>query len=138
VLTAGIRAAHQFITFATATPLQHGAAAALGAPPSCYQELLRDYRRKRDLLADGLARIGFLVFPPAGTYFVMADHTPFGFGDDLSFCRHLVQHVGVAAIPPSSFYANPANGRQLVRFAFCKTDETLREGLRRLAVLSKS
>lgn len=131
-LTAGIRAAHQFLTFATATPLQHGAIAALRAPDSYYQQLLADYRQKRDLLVDGLMELEFKVFPPDGTYFVLVDHTPFGFQNDVAFCRHLVEHVGVAAIPTSVFYHDPEDGRSLVRFAFCKTQETLRQALERM------
>jgi L-glutamine---4-(methylsulfanyl)-2-oxobutanoate aminotransferase len=131
-LTAGIRAAHQFLTFATATPLQHGAIAALRAPDVYYTTFLADYRAKRDMLVDGLARMGFVVYPPDGTYFVIVDHTPFGFDSDVAFCRHLIEHVGVAAIPTSVFYHNPQDGRRLVRFAFCKTEQTLREGLHRL------
>ncbi|MHC4992374.1 MAG: aminotransferase class I/II-fold pyridoxal phosphate-dependent enzyme, partial [Planctomycetota bacterium] len=93
-------------------------------------------RHRRDLLVDGLARIGFDVFPPQGTYFVLADHRRFGFDDDVSFCRHLVTEVGVAAIPPSAFYHDPADGRALVRFAFCKDEAMLREAVKRLARLA--
>jgi len=134
-LTAGVRAAHQFITFAVATPLQHGAAAALRAPATYYRQYVEDYRRRRDLLVEGLAGIGFEVYPPQGTYFVLADHTAFGLPDDMAFCRHLIERAGVAAIPPSAFYHDPADGRRLVRFAFCKDEQTLREALERLAVL---
>jgi aspartate/methionine/tyrosine aminotransferase len=136
-LTKAVRAAHQFLTFATATPLQHGAIAALRAPDSYFRAFVADYRAKRDLLLDGLARIGFITFPPDGTYFVMVDHTPFGFENDVTFCRHLIEYVGVAAIPTSVFYHNPADGRALVRFAFCKTEETLREGLSRMGAKLK-
>ncbi len=132
-LTAGVRSAHQFLTFATATPLQHGAVAALRADQSYYTEFVEQYRHWRDLLVDGLARIGFEVYRPAGTYFVLADHTAFGFENDVEFCRHLVKVVGVAAIPPSAFYHDPADGRKLVRFAFCKDEATLREALHRMA-----
>jgi aspartate/methionine/tyrosine aminotransferase len=134
-LSEGVRSAHQFITFATATPLQHGAAAALRAPASYYRQYVQDYRRRRDLLVEGLAGIGFEVYPPQGTYFVLADHTAFGFADDSAFCRHLIERAGVAAIPPSAFYHDPADGRRLVRFAFCKDEQTLREALGRLAAL---
>ena len=134
-LTEGVRAAHQFITFATATPLQHGAVAALRAPESYYEQFVAEYRARRDLLVDGLAGIGFEVYPPQGTYFVLADHTRFGFEDDVSFCRHLTSEVGVAAIPPSAFYHDPADGRRLVRFAFCKDLDTLRQALDRLGQL---
>jgi len=136
-LTAAVRAAHQFITFATATPLQYGAAAALGAGPDYYASLVSDYRTRRDYLSGELARIGFGVRKPAGTYFVCADFTAFGFEDDVAFCRHLVEDVGVAAIPPSAFYDHKEHARGYARFAFCKREETLREAVVRLEKLRR-
>jgi N-succinyldiaminopimelate aminotransferase len=135
-LTAAIRAAHQFITFATATPLQHAAAAALAIGREYYDGLASFYRRKRDDLVAGLSRLGFVVQPPAGTYYVCADFRPFGFDDDVAFCRHLIENVGVAAIPPSAFYENTRYGKTWARFAFCKKEETLKEAIRRLNTLS--
>ncbi|HSP93242.1 MAG TPA: methionine aminotransferase [Thermoanaerobaculia bacterium] len=134
-LTAAVRAAHQFITFATATPLQHAAAAALSIGPDYYRGLAASYRRKRDYLVAELSRIGFRADPPAGTYYVCADFRPLGFDDDVSFCRHLIEEIGVAAIPPSVFYENTQHGKTYARFAFCKKDETLREAVRRLSAL---
>jgi len=134
-LTSGVRAAHQFLTFATATPLQHAAVAALDAPASYYGELAASYRRKRDVLSEGLAEIGFEVFRPQGTYFLMADHSRFGLGDDVSFVNHLISNAGVAAIPPGAFYHDRLEARNLVRFAFCKDEETLKEALVRLQCL---
>lgn len=131
-LIAGVRAAHQFVTFATATPFQHAALAALNAPTSYYDDFVAKYRQRRDLLADALAEIGFGVRPPAGTYFILADHSRFGFEDDIAFCRHLVQEIGVAAIPPTAFYQHTEHGRSLVRFAFCKTEPTLRKAIDRM------
>ncbi len=136
-LTSAVRAAHQFLTFATATPLQHAAAAALAAPPEYYTELLAAYRGRRELLVAGLESAGFGVYPPQGTYFVLADHTPFGFPDDVAFARHLTTEVGVAAIPPSVFYPDPADGRKLVRFAFCKDEGTLSDAVGRLRALRR-
>ncbi len=136
-LTAGVRAAHQFITFATATPLQHGAAAALQVDDSYYQEFVETYTRRRNILADGLSEIGFEVYLPQGTYFVLADHTRFGFEDDVKFCEHLIKEVGVAAIPPSAFYSNPSDGKNLVRFAFCKDEQTLIDALKRMSALRR-
>lgn len=136
-LIAGVRAAQQFIIFDVATPLQHGAAAALRADAGFYTELVADYRRKRDLLAEGLDRVGFTVYLPEGTYFILADHTAFGFDDDRAFARHLTTEVGVAVIPPSAFYHDPADGATMTRFAFCKDDETLREALVRLQALRR-
>lgn len=134
-LTAGVRAAHQFLTYATATPLQHGAAAALDAGPEYYRQLATDYRRKRDLLAEGLDSVGFEVYLPQGTYFIMCDHRGFGYPDDRSFARFLTSEIGVAAIPPSAFYSTPGGGEALIRFAFCKGDDTLRAAVDRLRKL---
>ena len=134
-LIAGLRSAHQFLTFTTPTPVQHGAAAALTAPESFYEEMRSGYREKRDLLGKGLEEIGFEVFIPQGTYFLMARHSGFGLGDDRAFSRHLVEHARVAAIPPSVFYATPGEGAELVRFAFCKDEETLSEALDRMRAL---
>eukprot|EP00270_Netrium_digitus_P016102 TRINITY_DN5729_c0_g1_i1.p1 TRINITY_DN5729_c0_g1~~TRINITY_DN5729_c0_g1_i1.p1 ORF type:complete len:203 (+),score=51.55 TRINITY_DN5729_c0_g1_i1:40-609(+) len=128
-LTHGVRQAHQFLTFSVATPLQWGAVAALRAPEEYYTELRQRYERRREILVKGLKEAGFRVFPPQGTYFVMADHTPFGYGTDIKFCHHLVEKVGVAAIPPSSFYSTEGEGKDLVRFAFCKDEETLRKAM---------
>lgn len=137
-LSAAVRAAHQFITFATATPLQHAAACALAAGPEYYDALTAAYRARRDYLVGELDRIGFTVRPPAGTYFLCADFRRFGFEDDVAFCRHLIENVGVAAIPPSAFYDSPANGLGYVRFAFCKERRTLEAAVERLSSLSIS
>lgn len=127
-----LASAHQFATFAVATPFQHAMAQALRAPASYFDELLLAYRERRALLVDGLRAAGFGVLAPEGTYFAVADIRPLGWDDDIAFCRHLVESVGVAAIPPSVFYAHPEHGRHLVRFAFCKKHATLEEGVARL------
>ncbi len=134
-LTQGLRAAHQFVTFTTPTPVQHGAVAALGAPDDFYIRLRRGYERKRDLLASGLTSVGFEVYLPRGTYFLMAGHRRFGFGDDRAFTRHLAEKTRVVAIPPSVFYSNPAYGKDLVRFAFCKDEQILSEAVDRLSAI---
>jgi N-succinyldiaminopimelate aminotransferase len=130
-LAAAVRAVHQFVTFAVATPLQHAAAAALAAPDEYFARLRSDYRARRDRICSGLAEVGFAVRPPEGTYFALADIRPLGYDDDETFCRTLVERVGVAAIPVSAFAAG-RRLRHLVRFAFCKDDATIDEGLRRL------
>jgi len=85
-----------------------------------------------------LSRIGFFVRPPAGAYFAAADFRAFGFDDDRAFVRHLIEQVGVAAIPPSVFYADPDRRRPWVRFAFCKKMETLEKAVERLWRLRES
>jgi aspartate/methionine/tyrosine aminotransferase len=134
-LTAGIRAAHQFLTFTVPNAMQYGSAAALRIGDSYYSELTAMYRSKRDRLVSGLRRIGLEVYEPQGTYFVLADHRPFGFADDVSFVQHLITQIGVAAIPPSAFYTNSDEGSRLVRFAFCKNDEIIDEALEKLSAM---
>src|SRR6266508_1467152 len=134
-LSAAVRAAHQFITFATATPLQHAAACALSAGRKYYDLLLAGYRERRDYLVGELTRIGFGVRPPEGAYYLCADFRRFGFEDDVAFCKHLIENVGVAAIPPSAFYDRPQKGRGYVRFAFCKKMGTLEAAVERLKKL---
>lgn len=134
-LTAGLRAAHQFLTFTTPTPVQYGAVAALGTDDSELDRMRAGYLARRDLLATGLSEAGFEVYSPQGTYFMMAGHRRFGFPDDRTFCRHLAETARVVAIPPSVFYHRPEDGSGLVRFAFCKDEATLREALDRLGVL---
>lgn len=133
-LTRGLRSAHQFLTFTTATPVQHGAVAALDAPQAFYDQMRDDYRGKRDLLCAGLSDNGFEVFTPEGTYFLMASHPQAN--DDRAFCRRLVTEAGVAAIPPSVFYGDPSRGPGLVRFAFCKDEDTLQEAIDRISRLA--
>jgi N-succinyldiaminopimelate aminotransferase len=135
-LTRALQAAHQFITFCNGTPFQHAVAEALAAGDDYYDGLLAAYRARRDRLCAGLEEVGFGVRRPGGTYFVMADIRPLGFDDDVDFCRALPERVGVAAIPPTSFYSHREEGRHLVRFAFCKTDAVLDEAVRRLRGLS--
>jgi aspartate/methionine/tyrosine aminotransferase len=135
-LNKAVRSAHQFLTFTTPTPVQHGAVAALDAPSSFYDDLRTGYRAKRDLLAAGLATAGFEVHPTEGTYFTMAGYRALSEDDDRAFCRRMVDRAGVVAIPPSVFYHDPADGSGLVRFAFCKDEATLTEAVERLGKLS--
>ena len=89
----------------------------------------------RDRTLAMLEEAGFRCFKPQGAYYIMTDISAFGFSDDIAFTRHLIQEVGVAPVPGSSFYSNPTDGSQQVRFCFCKTDATLDEAARRLKKL---
>lgn len=131
-LTAGVRAAHQYMTFTTPTPVQHGTVAALGAPAAFYDDLRSQYLGLRDLLASGLTEVGFDVHLPQGTYFLLAGYGAFSAEDDRSFARHLTTEHGVATVPPGVFYSDPSEGHGMVRFAFCKRAEVLSEALGRL------
>ncbi|MQM22398.1 hypothetical protein Taro_055450 [Colocasia esculenta] len=136
-LTWGVRQAHAFLTFATSTPMQWAASVALRAPDTYYEELKKDYLAKKLILVDGLKSVGFFVYPSSGTYFVVVDHTPFGFENDIEFCEYLIQEVGVVAIPTSVFYLNPEEGKNLVRFTFSKDEATLRAAVERMKLKLK-
>jgi aspartate/methionine/tyrosine aminotransferase len=132
-LTAGIRKVHDFLTVGAAHPLQVAVASALEFPASFYDALLEEYRERRDLLAAGLAELGFEVSPPAGAYYMMAGIDELSGGlDDVAFARHLVDTVAVATVPASSFFADPELGRHHVRFSFPKRIETIERGLEAL------
>jgi aspartate/methionine/tyrosine aminotransferase len=124
-ITNAIRKVHDFLTVGAAAPLQAAGAHALRLPREYYDQLQADYTHRRDLLLPELERAGFKVFRPDGAYYVMTDISAFGFTDDIAFTRHLIQQVGVACVPGSSFYSEPKLGAQQVRFCFCKRDETL-------------
>jgi aminotransferase len=135
-LAPGIRKMHDLLTVAAPSPLQEAGVAALRLPVAYYEEMTAQYQRLRDWLLQILERCGFVCYRPSGAYYIMADVSGFGFDNDVAFARHLVADVGVATIPGSSFYVNPADGASLVRFCFSKTDETIREAERRLAKLT--
>ena len=126
---------HDFLTVGAAAPLQAAGAAALSLPESYYVQLGAEYQRRRDMLLEILQRHGFECYRPRGAYYIMTDIARFDRGNDVAFARWLVQEVGVAVVPGSSFYHDPDLGRTKVRFCFCKKDETLQEADRRMARL---
>ena len=131
-ITDAIRKVHDFLTVGAPAPLQEAGAVALDLPDIYYAKLAENYRTRRDHLIPALAEAGFHCFRPRGAYYVMTDIRAFQFADDLAFTQHLVKEIGVAAVPGSSFYHDPRDGAQQVRFAFCKRDQTLDEAGRRL------
>ena len=135
-ITNAIRKVHDFLTVGAPAPLQEAGAAALNLPAGYYAKLAEGYRVRRDHVIPALTAAGFKCFRPRGAYYVMTDISAFGFNDDVSFAKYLVQEIGVACVPGSSFYRDPRDGAQQVRFAFCKRPETLDEAGRRLRKLS--
>ena len=137
-VTAAIRKVHDFLTVGAAAPLQQAGAVALHLPESYYTKLAADYLARRDRILAILEPAGFRCFKPRGAYYVMTDISGFlprcG-TDDLSFARFLVEKIGVAVVPGSSFYNNPRDGSQQVRFTFCKTEQTLAAAAEHLAKL---
>jgi len=136
-ITNAIRKVHDFLTVGAPAPLQEAGAAALSLPAEYYLNLAKGYRVRRDHLMPALTAAGFECFRPRGAYYVMTDISAFGFKDDVSFAKYLVQEIGVACVPGSSFYHDPRDGARQVRFAFCKKPETLDEAARRLAKLAR-
>ena len=135
LLTGAIRKVHDFLTVGAAAPLQEAGALALDLPDAYYTELARGYDQRRQRLLPILERAGFRTYRPGGAYYVMTDIGGLGWDDDVAFARHLVEEIGVAVVPGSSFYQDPKQGSRQVRFAFCKKEETLAEAERRLAKL---
>lgn len=132
-LTARIRKIHDFLTVGAPAPLQSACATALDLPAAYYQELAESYDRKRKILHRALVRAGLSCSLPEGAYYLFADVSDFDMRDT-EFARFLVETIGVAAVPGSSFFRN--GGKNLVRFTFSKKDETLYEAGRRLEKLN--
>jgi len=123
--------AHQFLTFTTPPALQQGVAFALENQMEFTLAMTRALEMKRDLLADGIAKLGFRPLPSEGTYFLTADIGALTGESDRDFCLRLVRDAGVAAIPLSAFF-NDAKPDNFVRFAFCKKRDVIEEALTRL------
>ncbi|KUI30956.1 pyridoxal phosphate-dependent aminotransferase [Mycobacterium sp. GA-2829] len=140
-LIAGVRAAKQYLTYVGGAPFQPAVAHALNHEDRWVTELRDSLQAKRDRLGTALTELGFAVHDSAGTYFLCADPRPLGYDDSTTFCADLPQRAGVAAIPMSAFCdpESPHIDRwnHLVRFAFCKRDDTLDEAIRRLQVLRR-
>jgi len=136
-ITSAIRKVHDFMTVGAPAPLQEAGAAALSLPASYYEQLAANYLKRRDRLMPALEQAGFRCFLPRGAYYVMTDISTFRARNDVEFSKYLVKEIGVAAVPGSSFYNDPRDGAQQIRFAFCKRDQTLDEAAARLSKLKK-
>jgi aspartate/methionine/tyrosine aminotransferase len=135
-LSDGIRRVHDFLTVGAPAPLQEAGARALGFPREYYRDLSRMYQAKRDEMLDILTGVGFRCLVPRGAYYIMADFRGLSDDDDVAFTQRMIERAGVAGVPGSSFYRDPAAGRHLVRFAFPKTPDTFVEVRRRLRALA--
>jgi aminotransferase len=133
--TQAIRKVHDFLTVGAAAPLQQAGASALRSPREYYDNLAATYLKKRERLLKILDSVGFTVYKPRGAYYIMTDISRFRFPaddprfasptKDVAFAKYLVEEIGVACVPGSSFYNNPQDGSLQVRFTFCKKEETL-------------
>ena len=141
--TQAIRKVHDFLTVGAAAPLQQAGALALKLPQSYYDNLAATYAKKRARLLSILEKSGFTVYKPRGAYYIMTDISRFHFDEtkypaesrDVSFAKYLVEHIGVACVPGSSFYNDAQDGASQVRFTFCKKEETLAAAEARFANL---
>ncbi|HEU5076326.1 MAG TPA: aminotransferase class I/II-fold pyridoxal phosphate-dependent enzyme [Polyangiaceae bacterium] len=132
-ITAAIRKVHDFCTVGAPAPLQRGAVAALTLGPEYYRDLREGYQKRRDAFLPLLSAAGFRPYAPQGAYYVMAEFPERDAMDDVAFARFLVESVGVAVVPASSFYRrDSSDAAKLVRFCFSKQDATLAEAGRRL------
>src|SRR5271163_1097076 len=143
--TAAIRKVHDFLTVGAAAPLQQAGAIALKSPQSYYDKLATDYTVRRERLLKILTAAGFTVYKPLGAYYIMTDISRFDFPSEqypagsreVSFAKFLVEKVGVAVVPGSSFYNDAQDGASQVRFTFCKKESTLAAGEERLSHLQE-
>lgn len=136
VLVDAVRAVKQFLTFVGSGPFQPAIAHGLGLPDSFFTGFADEMQGKRDILVEALTGAGLPVMPCQGTYFVIADAAALGVSDAVEFCRRMPEEIGVVGVPVSAFCDDVAPVASLVRFAFCKQEDVLREGARRLQSLS--
>jgi aminotransferase len=135
-LTDAIRKVHDFLTVGAPAPLQEAVAVAVRSfGSSFYDDLSAAYRARRDILQPALVTAGFRCSAPQGAYYILADFSGLSDLSDTDFAVWLSREAGVTPVPGSSFYHDPAAGRSMVRFVFCKTDDILYEAARRLAVV---
>ena len=132
-----VRQVHDFLTVGAASPLQQAGAFAMQLPRSYYESLQSEYAARRNFLRDLLVELGFGCDLPDGAYYLMTDISGFGFASDRLFAEHLIREVGVAVVPGSSFFRQSERGSQMVRFCYCKRDETLHLAAERLQALRK-
>jgi len=142
--TQAIRKVHDFLTVGAAAPLQQAGALALNLPQTYYDNLAATYATKRARLLKILEQAGFIVYKPRGAYYIMTNTSRLTLPQkyrnssetaDVSFARYLVEEIGVACVPGSSFYNDSRDGASQVRFTFCKKEETLAAAETRFANL---
>ena len=137
VVTLASLALRDFLTVGAATPLQQAGVMALDQHDDYFNGLSAEYSGRRAAAISMLEGAGFRCFNPHGAYYVMTDISAFGAKNDVAFARHLVENIGVAAVPGSSFYSRPELGASQLRFCFCKKFETLQAAGERLARLGR-
>ena len=138
LLAASIRKVHDFLTVGAPHPMQEAAALALQMDRSFYENLAKEYLERRDFLLSALEDAGFRTYLPYGAYYIMTDVGHFGFSDDVTFALHLVEKMGIATVPGSSFYSHPSSGATKIRFCFPKKMDTLQKAAEKLKAFDRS
>jgi aspartate/methionine/tyrosine aminotransferase len=135
--TDAIRKVHDFLTVGAPAPLQAAGAIGFAFDADYFNHLALDYKARLNMLAPVLREVGFKFATPEGAYYIFADFSEISRSGDVSFAKWLVEEVGVATVPGSSFYNEKSDGRNFVRFAFCKKFETMKRAADRLADLPR-
>ncbi len=134
-LTTAIRKVHQWTTFAVNTPIQNALAYGFANLEKYIPEFVSNYQNKRDLALNLLKKTKFKAHKPDGSYFIMIDIPDNIFVDDVDAATKLVREYGVATIPPSVFYSKSDEGKTMLRLCFAKSDDTLKKGIEKLALI---
>jgi aminotransferase len=133
--TAPIRKVHDFLTVGAPAPLQTAAAVGFAFDADYYNHFTQEYRVRREYLCRVLRETGFTFSVPEGAYYIFADFSALSDLDDVTFAKWMAQEIGVATVPGSSFYSKREDGRNFIRFAFCKKQSTLDDAAKRLRTL---
>ena len=125
-ITTAMRKVHDFLTIGAPAPLQRAAVQGIKLPTSFYLELAQEYATKRQYMMETLDKMEIPYFKPEGAYYIFADIAKYGYAGDLEFSTHLLQKVGVAVVPGSTFFfTKPKEANSYVRFCFSRKMETL-------------
>lgn len=133
--TAAIRKVHDFLTVGAPAPLQAAGAIGFAFDADYFNHLAQDYKTRFNMLAPVLRDAGFQFANPEGAYYLFADFSKISEKGDVEFAKWMIEAVGVATVPGSSFFNDKKDGRRFVRFAFCKKFETMKRAADRLAAL---
>lgn len=136
-MTSPIRKVHDFLTVGAPAPLQRAGAEAINLPQKFYDELEAEYIERRTFMLETLDQVGINYFKPQGAYYAFSNIEEFGFENDVELTKHLVQDIGVAVVPGSSFFNDPEIGRKYIRFCFSRQMDTLKAARERLNKFAK-
>jgi aspartate/methionine/tyrosine aminotransferase len=123
---------HQYCSQSVPRHLQEAIAFGYERPEEFIAPRVAKFQERRDLLRDGLRKLGLRVSPCQGALYLTADFSEVAPGMDVDFCAAMTRHARVAMLPLSKMYRTDAP-RSMVRIAFCKSEQALRTALGRLS-----